>query len=311
MKIGLMGMPKSGKTTLFNALTNSNIDINAYSAKAEPNIAIAKVGDERVTRLSEMYKPKKTIYATVEFVDVIGVEEGASKNEAAWDGLMKTIRNADAIAIVLRNFENNVTGAPKPLDDLRAMDEEFLLSDMIIVEKRLEKLEAGFKRGQKTPPLLAEEKVLRRVHEGLNASKAIRELEISAEEELIIKGFQFLTKKPAMVILNSGEGNYGKNQALLDAIGKAHKVIEFAGAFEMELSRLEKADATAFMEEMGITESAKDRLVALAYDALGYISFFTVGEDEVRAWTLRKGSPARPAPRRAPECLDRRAVPGD
>jgi ribosome-binding ATPase len=292
MKLGLLGLPKSGKTTLFNALTNSAIDVNAYSAKAEPNIAIAKVTDERVGKLSEMYKPKNTVYATIEFVDVVGVEEGAAKNEKAFSDLVQVIRNADAIAIVIRNFESGLAGKPAPLDDVRKIDEEFLLADLIIAENRLQKLEAGFKKGIKTPQLVAEDKALKRIQEQINASKPIREMAFSAEEELAIKGYQFLSKKPAIVILNSNENSYGKNQPVLDEIAKSHRVIEFAGAFEMELSRLEPADAAAFMEEMGIKESAKNRLTILAYDTLGYISFFTVGEDEVRAWTLKKGLPA-------------------
>jgi len=291
VKLGLIGLPKSGKTTLFNALTNSNVSVGAYT-KAEPNIAVAKVGDERVDRLSSMYKPKKTIHATIEFLDVAGVNAEGARDESSWGELLKIIRNADALAIVLRNFENEILGPLDPAGELRRIDDELLLSDLITVERRLEKIEASIKKGQKTPALLAEEKVLRRIHGHLNESKPIRELTFNTEEDNAIRGFQFLTAKPAIAIVNSSESGYGKNAELLKRLETVHRAIEFAGSFEMELSRLGADEALMFMEDMGIKESARDRLTKLAYETLGYICFFTVGEDEVRAWTIRRGATA-------------------
>jgi ribosome-binding ATPase len=293
VKIGLLGLPKSGKTTLFNALTKSHAKTDSFGTKVEPNIAIVEVADERVDRLSAMYKPKKTVRATMEVVDVVGVEQGAAKDDKSpWADVVKVIRNADALALVLRNFDSELSGPPDPAKEFGQMEEEFLLSDMIMVETRLERIEAGAKKGQMTPAVKTEEKVLKRMHEQLNASKPLRELTLDKDEENATKGFQFLTLKSVLAIVNSDEGRLGKNPALLAEIGKTARVIEFAGSFEMELSRLDAADAQAFMQDMGITESARDRLTKLAYETIGYISFFTVGEDEVRAWNITRGQTA-------------------
>jgi len=292
MKIGLIGMPKSGKTTLFNALTKSEISTTAF-AKAEPNIAIVKVLDGRITKLSAMYQPKKTIYASCEFVDFVGVAKEDEKADAFSGDMMKLIRNVDALAIVVRGFDSDVLGATAdPKKELAAITDELLLSDLMTTEKRLERIAAGMKKGQKTDLLLAEEKVLKRILDHLNAGKPIRELAFTAEEEAAIRGFQFLTKKPAIAVLNSSETAYGKNDALLAEFRARYRAIEFAGAFEMELSRLSEEEAKVFMADMGITESARDRLIALAYETLGYISFFTVGPDEVRAWNIKRGDTA-------------------
>jgi GTP-binding protein YchF len=206
---------------------------------------------------------------------------------------MKQIRSVDALAVVLRGFPDESGAPPDPLRDLHTIDEELLLSDLIIVEKRLEKIEAGMKRGQKTDALVFEEKVLKKIHEPLNQSLPVRSLTFDEKEENAIRGFQFLSKKPVIAIVNSDETSFGKRNDLLAEMGKLHPRIEFAGNFEMELSRLEdEAEAKAFMEDMGIKESARDLLTSMAYEILGLISFFTVGPDEVRAWTINKGSTA-------------------
>ena len=294
MKIGLFGLPKSGKTTLFNALTKSQAQVASYaSAKAEPNVAVVKVGDPRITRLSAMYTPKKTTYAIVEFVDFVGVTEGAIKEESFPPALMKLIRSVDALAVVVRGFPNEIGEEPDPLKDLRTIDEELLLCDLVIAEKRLEKIRAGFLRGQKTDALVFEEKVVAKICDHLNQSLPIRTLTFDEKEETAIRGFQFLTKKPVIAIINSDETSFGKRPELIGEMGGLHRSIEFAGNFEMELSRLEnEEEAKAFMDDMGIKESARDMLTSVAYETLGYISFFTVGPDEVRAWTIHGGSAA-------------------
>lgn len=294
MKIGLVGLPNSGKTTIFNALTRSSVEVTAYAtARVEPNVAVVEVGDERVRKLSGMYKPKKTTFAAIDIVDFVGLKEGASKDEAMAGEVLRLVRNVDALAVVLRNFTDDLHGAPAPSEDLRTLEEEFLLADLIIVEKRLEKIEAGYKRGIKNPQIQSEERVLRRIAGQLNDMQPVRALELSAEEMRLIKGFQFLTFKPMVVILNSGESNFGAPRPAAEELERSHRVVEFAGTFEMELAQLDsEEEARAFMEDMGITESARDRLTQVAYDALGYISFFTVGEDEVRAWQIRRGSTA-------------------
>ena len=291
MKIGLLGLPRSGKTTVFNALTKAEAPVAHSNGKAEPNISVVKVLDERVDRLSEIYNPSKTVYATVEFVDFVGLEESSDGKDIFSGAAMAMIKTMDALALVVRNF-NDLLGVPTPLEDVRKINEEVMLSDLIVIENRIERIENGYKRGQRTDALVREEKTLRRILDHLNADQLVRELELSIEEEKAVRGFQFLTKKPLMVILNSDETNFGRNGSVLSEIEKSHRAIEFAGKFEMELSRLDEDEAGLFMEDMGIRESAHRRLTSLAYQILGYISFFTVGSDEVRAWNIRRGDTA-------------------
>lgn len=293
MKIGFIGLPKAGKTTLFNALTGSSAAVSAYSTgKVGPNLAAVKVGDERVTALSAIYRPKRIVYPTIDIVDLAGVSEGDARADAFSGDLMKVARSCDALAIVLRGFGSDLLGDPSPIADLKKIEDELLIADLIVAEKRLEKIEAALKKGQSTPALKAEEKVVRAVVEALNAGRPVRHLEIDADGETMIRGFQFLTKKQALVILNSHEALFGKKGDLMEELGRRYRTVEFAGEFEMELSRLDEESARAFMEDLGISDSARDRLTALAYDALGYISFFTVGEDEVRAWNVRRDATA-------------------
>ncbi len=303
MNIGIIGLPKSGKTTIFNALTGLDAEVADYaSAKIEPNVGVVDVGDPRVDRLSEMYQPKRTIYATTEFIDFVtgpgrgGGEKGGGMFSGEGIGLIK---NADALLVVLRNFDNpalnEVYGEPDPRRDLEAVTSELLLADQVLAERRLERLEGDHKRGKKTSQSQAEEKLMRRVVEQLEGGKPIRGMELTDDDKAILSGFRFLTEKPVLVVLNSEEGNYGEDEQTSAALEKSFPVIEFAGNFEMELSRLDEEDAPAFMEDMGITESARTRLTSFAYRLLGYISFFTVGEDEVRAWTILDGENAQEA----------------
>ncbi len=289
MKIGFIGLPKSGKTTLFNALTGSAAAVSAFSTVRQgPNLASVKVGDERVTRLSAIYKPRRVVYPTIDIVDFAGVSEGDAKSDAFSGDLMKQVRNVDALGIVLRGFDSDLLGPRDPLTDLRKVEDELLVADMIVVERRLERIEAAYKKGLKTPAVKAEETVLRRAAAHLDAGLPLRTLPLEPDEEAVIRCFQFLTRKEALVILNSHEALYKKNGPVLAEIGKRYGVVEFAGEFEMELAALDEDSARAFMEDLGITESARDRLTSLAHAALGYISFFTVGEDEVRAWNVRR-----------------------
>lgn len=294
MKIGLIGLPKSGKTTIFNALSKSQAEVSAYaSAKTEPNIAIVNVRDGRITRLSQMYNPKKTVYAKIELADFVGVEKDESKKEELFaSDLMRLVKTMDSLAVVLRNFTAGDGTAPAPAADLVKIEEELLLSDQIIAENRLGRI-AQSAKGGKTPALAAEEKLLQKILENLNSMKPIRTLDFSADDRKMLRGFQFLTQKPLFIILNSGDDNFGKSPALLGDLAKRYRAIEAAGTFEMDLSRLsDAAEIQAFMDDMGIAESAADRLTLVAYETLGYISFFTVGEDEVRAWELVRGSSA-------------------
>jgi GTP-binding protein YchF len=292
MKIGLIGLPRSGKTTVFNALTRSGPAVASRSKEKEPNVAVVKVLDDRVEHLSEIYVPKKTVYAAVEVVDFAGLKEAPVKEETFSSAAMGKIKTMDALAVVVRNFDDGLLGSPTPVKDIQQINDELMLQDLILGESRLERIEKGYRRGQRGDNLLREEKIIRRMMEQLNQNRPLREIPFSGEEGKVLRGFQFLSRKPVLVVLNSDETRFGKNPLLMAEIEKTHSAIEFAGSFEMELGLLDDEAAELFMEDMGIKESAYRRLTNLAYDVLGYISFFTVGSDEVRAWNVRRGDTA-------------------
>ena len=295
MKIALIGLPNSGKTTIFNALTNADAAVTNYvnANKAEPNQAVIEVGDDRVTRLSELYHPKKTTYATIEMIDFSGFTNGAARVGLFPAEVMQLAKNAHALALVVRNFSDDLNGAPTPTADLEQIRDEILLADLLLAEGRLERIHHSLERGLKTKELMLEEGLMQQIVDRLEAGLPIRGMDLSADQKKIVRGFQFLSRKPQLAILNSGEAEYGKNHTVIEAVEKEFSVIEFAGKFEMELSRLEDGEeARMFMEDMGIRESARDRLTRACYGMLGYINFFTVGTDEVRAWNVRVGDSA-------------------
>jgi len=294
MKLGLIGLPKSGKTTIFKALTKSKAEVNAFSnKKAEPNLAIMEVGDERVRRLSQIYLPKKTTFATIEIIDFVGLSTGSAKQSTLSSEFLNAVKNTDALALVVKNYKDELNGSSTPLKDIETISDELLLFDLIFTETRLERIGYQLSRGKKTTDLINEEKILKRILDHLNHNQPIRTLSFNKDEAKVIRGFQYLTQKPLLVILNSAEDNFGNGNGLISSIEKSFDVIEFSGKFEMELAQLDdEQEARLFMEEMGIKESARDRLSKFAYEMLGYLSFFTVGADEVRAWSIRKGDTA-------------------
>ena len=289
MNIGLIGMPNSGKTTIFNALTKSEAQVTSYAnSKSEPNRAVVQVIDNRVEALSEMYQPRKTTFAAIELIDFVGLSQGAAREGLFTSSAMGPVKNTDALVLVLGNFLQNPAEKPAPLVALEKLEEELLISDLIIAENRLERISKAARQGKKTNLLEVEERLLLRIVEQLSDNRSIRDMKLDGEHEKMIRGFQFLTQKPVLVIINSDETNYGKDKNLLAEIEKHHRVIEFAGKFELELSQLnDPEDIKLFMEDIGLQESARDRLCRAAYELLGYISFFTVGADEVRAWSIR------------------------
>ncbi|MCK9229985.1 MAG: YchF family ATPase [Syntrophales bacterium] len=299
MKIGLLGLPGSGKTTIFNALTGMQAPVGGYaSAKTEPNLAVVTVADDRVNRLAQIYKPKKTVFATVECVDFVGFSKDSTRDSAFSASQTALIKTLDALALVIRNFDDVVEGEPTPVRDLEIIETELLLADLILVEQRREKIARTMDRGKKTAELQSEEQVLKSVQAYLDDNRPLRTIDFTGDEERLISGFQFLSRKPVMVVVNSSEIHFGSSGSLIRALEGRFRVIEFAGLFEMELSRLsDEEEAKLFMEDMGITESARHRLTRFAYETLGYISFLTVGPDEVRAWTLRRGASALEAAR--------------
>ncbi len=294
MELGLIGLPNSGKTTVFNAITRADVAVSGYSnRKAEPNVAIVEVDDPRVDRLAEIYAPKKTVYATVTFIDFAGVARDESSGGELFSAeTMGRVKNVDALAYVVRNFPDPSQGDPDPLRDVESLDDELLLADLIVAEKRLERIAEAERKAIATHEVKMQGKALRRVHEQLEAGGAIRDVELTKDEATAIRGFQFLTQKPVLVIVNSAESSFGQNQQVVDEIGKKHRVIELAGSFEMELAQLDEEEALAFREDMGIESSALSRLTRLAHEVVGYISFFTAGPKEVHAWNVRLGDDA-------------------
>ena len=315
MKLGIIGLPNAGKTTLFNALTGQALEVAAYPnpASTETPVGVIKVPDARIDRLSAIYKPKKTIFAEVQCVDITGFDRGISGSsqkgslfELAWD--------ADALIHVVRAFEDESVVHEGPVDpaaDAAALDLELIFHDVELVETRLERIENSMKKGI-GEGLEMEKAALKRCREALEREEPLRGVSFSMEERAAIGSLQFASLKPVLVVLNVGEDEISgeATQAAVAALsdhyaGKEAQVLSLSGKIEMELSQLPPDDAKLFLEELGIGEPAMNLVIREAYELLGLISFFTVGEDEVRAWTTRQGDPAPRAAGRVHSAIER------
>ncbi len=292
MQLGLVGLPRVGKTTLFSALVGKAVD-RGYG-KRETHIGVAKVPDPRLEELTALFNPRKQIHATVEYVDVAGLEAGTGK--AGYDeSFLKALSQTDALVLVVRGFTSEEGAAPDPLKEFTSAEEEFLLNDLGMVEKRVKKLEEQLKK-LKNPEFEKELILLKRCLETLEKEKPLRVLEFDIEEEKRLAGFQFLSYKPLLVVINIGEDFSAKAEewkSIIAAILSPHSaVLTLQGELECEIAQLEEADREVFLQDMGITEPASHRVVRASYELLKVISFFTVGEDECRAWTIKRGSNA-------------------
>ena len=292
MKLGIIGFPQSGKTTIFNAVTRGNTPTNASAGRIEIHTAVVDVPDERVDKLSAMFKPRKTIYAKVTYADIAGLEGGAAK--IGFSGqLLNQLTQMDGLIHVVRCFENasvpHPSGSVDPARDIAAMDGELLLNDLIAMERKIERLTEERKKGG-TDKVVNERQtaLFNRLHEVLSQEKPLRGVEITAEEEKMLSGFGLLTRKPLMVLLNLGEGQPAPD---VSAVTKS-PLIALQGKLEMEIAQLPPEDAVLFMQEYGLQELSLNRMISASYDLLNQQSFFTVGEDEVRAWTTRRGATA-------------------
>lgn len=296
MKLALFGLPKSGKTTIFNALTRSEHNTDKYAPAAdEANIGIVQVADERITKLSELYKPKKTIYATIEYHDYPGIF--AKDGDNADNAMLSEIKSAEAFVVVLRGFADeeldSLYNCGDPLQQFSRIEEEMMLNDLIVAEKRLEKIELGYKRGIRTPAIQAEDKALREICAQLQNNLPLRDLQLHPDEEKAVRGFQFFSAKPLLVLINCSEDQLDQwDEAVASLQTRGYKAYSIAAKFEEELSKLDAEEAHMFMTDMGISESIRDRLTHWSYQLVGCISFFTVGADEVRAWTVESGANA-------------------
>jgi hypothetical protein len=297
MKTGIIGLPQVGKTSLFKILTKARLEERSHSR--QEHIGVARVPDERLEKLSALYSPKKTTFASVEFVDVAAIGQEALKETA----YLASLRQVDALIHVLRAFEDESiphVGPIDPLRDIKNVEFDLMVSDLTQIEKRLERLEKDLKKGR-TSELEREQALLIRSKESLEKEQPLRELEMTNEEKKLIKGFMFLSQKPILYALNIGESTTLGTD--LDAAVSRLKLDEVAhrpnagataicGKVEAELAEMDDEEAAEFLGSYGLHESGLVRLIRKSYELLGLISFFTAGEDECRAWTVPVGSKA-------------------
>ncbi|MFQ6040417.1 MAG: redox-regulated ATPase YchF [Candidatus Poribacteria bacterium] len=300
MQIGVVGMPYVGKTTLFNALTKSKAETGNYAGRMAANIGDVKVPDERLEPLAAIFKPKRIVSSSIEYIDVAGMAKGVIEKGRMDANLLAALRNVNALAHVVRVFEDDnvphVDGAIDPKRDIENLNIELALADLQIIEKRLERLGREL-RAAKTPNLVHERELLEKFRDLLESNIPLRETEISADEELMIRGYQFLTQKPLLLILNIGEEQIGDGDSLLEQLSEFAqkpntKALAVCAQLEMEIAELEDEDAAVFREDLGLKESAMARVIHLSYELLSLITFFTGGDNEVRAWTTKRGTTA-------------------
>jgi len=300
MQVTIVGLPGSGKTTVFNALTGGHAETGGFSGgRAAPNVAVVKVPDEQVDRLAALFAPKKTTYADVTYVDV-AIPAGAAREGTVNPDVLAQVRNADALLHVARAFDDPTAPAvADPWRDVEDLDLEFTVADLSVIEKRLEKLKTTGRHGSQAERDLAarEEELLARIEPHLSDGKPIRSFGLTPDEELLLRGYRFLTQKPVLVVLNIDEARLPEVGSLESAGRERYAqpdtdVAALAGKIEAEIAELSDEDARPFMDDLGIDEPSRGRVIRLTYALLGLFSFYTAGEDECRAWTLRSGSSA-------------------
>jgi GTP-binding protein YchF len=296
MELGVIGLPSSGKTTIFNALTKGNAPTGqSMGGRFDVLTAVVDVPDERVDILSKMFNPRKTIYARVTYSDIAGLKKGMGESGGMAGSLVNHLGGLDGFVHVVRGFEDDNVPHPEetidPARDLAILDTEFLLNDLITVERKVEKLREGLRKGaaQNRAAAEAELAFFERLHQALSAEQPLRDLELDEEAVKSLRGYGLLTLKPVLVIVNIGDS---QDEISFDYPYQRSLVANLRGKLEMELSQLSGDDLAMFMEEYSVTELGLDRVIRLSYDLMGLQSFFTVGEDEVRAWTVRRGASA-------------------
>jgi ribosome-binding ATPase len=298
MQTGIIGLPQVGKTSLFRILTRARVD--THSAPTQTHVGIARVPDERVAKLAEVFKPKKITFATIEYVDIGGIQKDREKNSAS----LVPLREADALAHVVRLFENPAVPHDGPLDamrDIESVEIELMLTDLEQASKRTERLEKDLKKRKETI-LETELALLTRCRQALESEKPLRELEFKPEEYKMLNGFMFLTRKPMLYVLNIGDEEAPEIDRVIEKhhleklASKSHTaVVPFCGKIEAELAELPDSEAAEMMRAYGLADSGRDRLIQASYRLLGLISFLTCGEPECRAWTIQCGMTAQQA----------------
>ncbi len=297
MKAGLVGYAQTGTTTLFNALTGQSVPAH-NGHKAKSNVGVVKAPDERLDRLTAIYKPRRTVAADVTFVDVPGPRtKGGGLDSAA----IQALQAADALVVVLRDFDGAEVGGPSPVRQLADFESELILHDLGVVERRLDRLakERGSER---------QKAALEKCHAALNAAQSLRRTELSPEDEREISSFAFLSRRPLLTVLNQTEADI--NRGVPPELARAARerdvqVMDVCASAEAEITTLAEADRAEFLASLGVEAPASARFIRAAHSLLDYISFFTVGEDEVRAWTVRRGSKAPRAAGRVHSDIER------
>lgn len=303
MQIGIVGLQFSGKTTLYQTLSEIHLDATALQKK-DTNQSIVKIPDKRLDVLTEMFNPKKKVNATIEIVDIIGVQKGDRTSSQFTSQFLTHVRTNDAILHVVRGFDDDAIPHPEGsidlVRDIKIMEEEFLFTDLAFLENRFDKLEKEMLKHKNKDDVKKELDTMKMWHSEIEKEIPLRELEMHSDEIKYVKNYQPLTAKPLLIALNLDEKDVSKGAEIVQSVsqvikGKNIKIEPFFAKIEMELSQLDGDEKQMFMEEYGLTESPLNRMIRSAYELLGLQSFFTVGEDECRAWTIKKGMNAQEA----------------
>jgi len=304
LEVCIIGLPKSGKTTIFNVLTRGKADIKAYATSTlAPNIGVSKVPEPRLEVLDRIFHPKKVTPAEVKYVDIVGIAKDFGKGEGIGGQFLNYLSNADALLHVVRAFEDenvpHIDGTINPKRDIATMNLELVFSDLAIIERRLKRLEDSLKGAKQSErdPILKEQALLQRIKSELEKEAPIWQQSLSGDEIKSLANYQFLTAKPVLLIINVGEKQLTIDTSFEAEIRSSYthtqfQVVALCGKLEMELTQLGDADGAEFRKALGLTEPAVDRIIRLSYRLLGLISFFTIVSDELKAWTITKGMSA-------------------
>ncbi len=294
LSIGLLGLPRAGKTTVFNALTRSSAKVGAGGAQGA-NVAVVPVPDTRLDFLAAMCHPKKVTPATVQYTDIAGLSAASATPGELGKAVVASLRDVDALLHVVRAFTGEDGIPPDASGDVEAVDLELTLADLSLVDKRLERLGDTRRKGKPTADELREEQVLQTLHEALSSGQPLRDLDLAAEDARLLKHYQFLTSRPVLIVLNIGEPDLPRSAELAATLASVYShrhtgVTAICGKLEMELAQMDPVEAAEFMTALGIDEPGLNRVLRMSYELLGLISFLTSGPDEVRAWPVRRGS---------------------